>query len=43
MFPLIFKALLLTGMKEKSYSAITANQICVCISKNRYKNHVPCG
>lgn len=43
MFPLIFKTLLLTGMKENSYSAITSNQICMYISKDRHKNHVPCG
>lgn len=43
MFQWILKTLLLTGMKENSYFAITSNQICMYISKNRYKNHVPCG
>lgn len=43
MFPWILKTLLLTGMKENSYSAIISNQICMYTSKNRYKNHIPCG
>lgn len=43
MFQWILKTLLLTGMKENSYFTITSNQICMYISKNRYKNHVPCG
>jgi len=43
MFPWILKTLLLTRMKENSYSAVTSHQICMYISKNRYKNHVPWG
>lgn len=29
--------------EKNSYSAITSNQICMYTSKNRFKNHVPCG
>lgn len=43
MFQRILKTMLLIGMKVNSYSAITSNQICMYISKIKYKNHIPCG